>query len=96
MDKKEYIIQVLETIKNDWAPAGWLLVLAKEWMLSNGILDVLVEMLQTAINETSDEITKNKLIEAQTVFAQIKEAEAQSRVLDQQDISVLESEIASI
>jgi hypothetical protein len=65
-------------------------------MLSNSILDVLVEMLQTAINETSDEITKNKLIEAQTVFAQIKEAEAQSRVLDQQDISVLESEIASI
>ncbi len=96
MDKKEYIIQILETIRNDWAPAEWLLILAKEGMLSNGILDVLVEMLQTAIDETADEITKNKLIGAQTVFAQIKEAEAQSRVLDEQDISVLESEIANI
>jgi len=96
MDKKEYIIQVLETIQDDWTPARGLLVLAKQWMLSNGILDVLVVMLQTAIDEATDEITKNKLIEAQTVFAQIKEAEAQSRVLDQQDISVLEAEIASI
>ncbi|MEI6426172.1 MAG: hypothetical protein WCO66_02345 [Candidatus Absconditabacteria bacterium] len=96
MDKKQYIIQVLDTIKDDWIPAHGLLILAKEGMLSNSILDVLVVMLQASINQATDEITRNKLIEAQTIFSQIKEAEAQSRVLDNQDMAVLEAEIASI
>ena len=96
MDKKAYIIEVLETLKNDCVPAYGLVVLAKQGMLSNGILDVLVNMLQSAINEATDEITRNKLIEAQSIFVKIKEAEAKSMELDNQDIIVLEAEIASI
>jgi hypothetical protein len=96
MDKKTYIIQVLETLKDDWIPAHGLLLLAKQGTLSNSILDILVIMLQSAINQATDEITRNRLIEAQSIFAQIKEAEAQSRVLDEQDISMLETAIANI
>lgn len=94
MDKKAYIIEVLETLKNDWVPAYGLVVLAKQGMLSNGILDVLVNMLQSAINEATDEITRNKLIEAQSIFVKIKEAEAKSMELDNQDIIVLGAEKA--
>jgi len=96
MDKKAYITQVLEIIKSDWSLAEWLLILVNQGELSDEVLDALVQMLQSAIQETQNEWLKKKLTQAKEVFEHIKAAEAEAKVLDDADIAALEAKIAAI
>ena len=96
MDKKAYITQVLEILKEDRPLAEGLLVLINQWSLNIEVIDALVQMLEWAIQNTNNDIIKQKLTEAQAVIQKIKDTETESRVLDQQDIVNLETMISNI
>lgn len=96
MDKKAYIIQVLEMLKEDWPMAEGLLVLVEQNTLSDEVLDALIQMIQSAIADTDNELLKEKLLKWKEVFEQIKATEAESKALDQKDIADLEALIANI
>lgn len=96
MDKKAYIIQVLEMLKEDRPMAEGLLVLVGQNTLSEEVLDALIQMIQSAIADTDNELLKQKLLKWKEVFEQIKTAEAESKALDDKDIADLETLIANI
>lgn len=96
MDKKSYIIKVLETIKGDWPMAEGLLVLVQQGNLSEEILDALAQMLDAAIKETNNELLKAKLTQAQQVIQKIKQTEAKEKEEEAQEILDLEAMIANI
>jgi hypothetical protein len=62
MDKKAYITQVLEMLKEDWPMAQGLLVLVEQNTLSDEVLDALIQMIQSAIADTDNELLKEKLL----------------------------------
>ena len=96
MDKKAYITQVLEMLKEDRPMAEGLLVLIGQNTLSEEVLDALIQMIQSAIADTDNELLKEKLLKWKEVFEQIKTAEAESKALDDKDIADLEALIATI
>lgn len=95
MDKKTYVLKILDLLKNDWNLADGLMYLVSQNDVDGKVLDILIQILQDAIAKTTDNINKEQLQKANDFFVQLKNAEEQQKQIDQKDIEKLEQMIST-
>ncbi len=96
MDKKNYVLKVLNVLKDDRKVAEWLIVLIERNKLDNDVIDAILLILQGAIKQTQDKATKEKLNESQSILRDIKEMEAIEREKNDKEILDLEKKIENL
>lgn len=90
MDKKTYLLKVLELLKDKWNLAEWLIYLVNQHNVDDKVLDILIHIIQDSIDKTDNEISKEKLQKANEFFIKLKHTEEQQQEIDQTDIEHLE------
>lgn len=93
MDKRQYVLKVLSVMKDTRPIAEGLSYLVEKNDFDDKILDVLVQVLQYSIQQTTNIIEKEKLEKAQDMFQKIRQAETEQNKIDQQDTQKLEQMI---
>lgn len=90
MDKKEYLLKILEQLEPIWNLAPWLKVLVEQWNLNDSILDVLIDAVKWAIHTTKSELAKEKLEKWLNALEKMKQIEQQSIQQDEKDLEELD------
>lgn len=96
MDKKQYVLRMLDALENIWSVAKWLKKLVEANPLNNALLDVLIKTFQETIKTIDNEEQKVKLQKASDFLEELKKQEDESIKQDQKDIADLESMLAAI
>lgn len=96
MDKKDFLIKILNQLEPVRNLAKWLEILIQEWDLGDDILDILINAVQWAINSAHSEIDKNKLQKWLDALQKMKEMEEKSRLKDEKDLAELENMLDNI
>lgn len=95
MDKKTYVLKILDLLKNDWNLADGLMYLVSQNDVDEKVLNILIQILQDAIAKTTDNINKEQLQKANDFFIQLKQSEEKQKQIDQQDIDKLEQMLST-
>lgn len=90
MDKKEYLIKILEQLESTRNLAPWLKILVQQWNLDDSILDVLIEAVKWAIYTTKSELAKEKLEKWLNALEKMKQIEQESLEQDEKDLEELD------
>ena len=90
MNKKEYLIKILQQLEPVWNLAPWLKVLVEQWNLEDSMLDILIEAVKWAIHTTKSELAKEKLEKWLSALEKMKELEQQSIEQDKRDLEELD------
>lgn len=61
MTKKEYILKILETLKDDWDLAKWLAIITINTWENSKILDLIFNILKESLKLVNNEKFKNKI-----------------------------------
>lgn len=96
MDKKQYILTLLNNLLDTWAPAAWLKELVESWAFDDAGIDVLIQTFKDAIKKTKDETQKTKLQQSVQFLEKLKETEIKEQEQDAKDIEALDKLIAEI
>ena len=90
MSKKDYLSRVLAQLEPVWDLAKWLKMLVAEWNLWDNVLDMLINLVQWAINSAKNENEKAKLQKWLDFLQKMKQMERESRMQDERDLAKLE------
>ena len=90
MTKKEYILKMLDMIKDIFPPAQDLKVLVEGDVVSDQMIDTLVAMLKEVREAITDEIQKAKLDKSIEFMNKLKAVEEAEHVKDEQKLKELE------
>ena len=90
MSKKDYLSRVLAQLEPVWDLAKWLKMLVTEWNLWDNVLDMLINLVQWAINSAKNENEKAKLKKLLDFLQKMKQMERESRLQDERDLAKLE------
>lgn len=90
MSKKDYLSRVLAQLEPVWDLAKWLKMLVAEWNLWDNVLDMLINLVQWAINSAKNENEKAKLQKWLDFLQKMKQMERESRLQDERDLAKLE------
>lgn len=96
MDKKTYILKILNMLKWDWSIAEWLIVLIENGDLNDEVLGSLSGMLDIAIKQSTSEIEKDKLMAGKQIIDDLKQAELEDMKNNELDLLELERRIENI
>ena len=96
MDKKTYVLKVLELVKNTMPLARGLIILLKETDIDEKFLDVLIKSFQEAIDKIEDEDIKQKLIKTKEFLEKLRLEEERDRVLDEEYLKRLDKILENI
>ena len=96
MDKKQYVLKVLELLKDSMPLARWFMVLIQNTDVDDQILDTLIHAFQESLKDIQDEELKNKLEKWKTFLETLKQKEMESQNLDQEDIKHLDELLANM
>lgn len=78
MTKKEYILTLLDKVKDMWEPARGFAVLLRYDVLNNDQIQQLFELFQSLVNQTLNSQNKYKIQQAMQRVAQINTQEFQN------------------
>lgn len=90
MWKKEYLSRVLAQLEPVWDLAKWLKMLVADWNLWDNVLDMLITLVQWAVNSAKNEREKAKLQKWLNFLQKMKQMEEESKMQDQRDLAKLE------
>jgi len=96
MDKKEYLIKILEQLEPVWNLAKWLKILVSWEHLDDNVLDVVTQAVEGAIHTAKDEISKRKLEKSLSALQKLKQMEAESKAQDEKDLAELDKMLENI
>jgi hypothetical protein len=96
MNKKEYVLRMLDTLQNTWPLAKGLKVLVNANPLDTTIVDLLITTFKETIKTLDDEKQQESLKKATSFLEKLKEKEHESTEQDQKDINELEGMLSSI
>ena len=96
MDKKQYVLKVLDLLKDSMPLARWFMVLIQNTDVDEELLDTLIHAFQESLKDIQDEELKNKLEKWKTFLETLKQKEIQSQNLDQEDIKHLDELLANM
>lgn len=96
MDKKTYVLKVLDLLKDSMPLARGLIVLVKNMDIDETFLNTLIKSFQDSIDKVSDENTKSKLQQSKNFLEELKKREANEKALDEQDLEHLDDMLANI
>ena len=96
MDKKAYVLRMLEALQTTWPLAKWLMILVE----ANGVNDVIIDLLITTFEESikgiQDETARETLEKASSFIKVLKEREEEDKKNDELDIQKMETLLASM
>ena len=96
MNKRGYLIKLLETLTGVRTPAEWFLVILKVWWFDESIVDTLIHLIEKTIQKTNNEKEKMKLQWSLTLLEKIKTMEEESLEQDAEECDALLQEIENI
>ncbi|HKL43802.1 MAG TPA: hypothetical protein VJ892_00820 [Candidatus Absconditabacterales bacterium] len=96
MDKKIYVIKILELIKDSFPLADGLILLIKNHGISDKLLDSLISSFEKTLGEIEDEEKKSKIIKSRDFLKELKKQEIKDKEKDHEDIQKLEDMIKNI
>lgn len=96
MDKKEYLLKVLNQLEPIRDLAKWLKILVDEWNLWDDVLDILIEAVQWAVSTVKSDLDKEKLQRWLEALQKMKEMEDKSRMKDEKDLEELDNMLENI
>ena len=96
MDKKEYLLKVLNQLEPIRDLAKWLKILVDEWNLWDDVLDILIEAVQWAVSTVKSDLDKEKLERWLEALQKMKEMEDKSRMEDEKDLEDLDNMLENI
>ena len=93
MTKKEYILTLLDKVKDMWEPARGFAVLLRYDVLNNDQIQQLFELFQSLVNQTLNSQNKYKIQQAMQRVAQINTQEFQNTVQIEKELDQILEEI---
>lgn len=93
MTKKEYILTLLDKVKDMWEPARGFAVLLRYDVLNDNQIQQLFELFQNLVNETLNSQNKHKIQQAMQRVAQINTQEQQNVKQIQNELDQILGEI---
>ena len=93
MTKKEYILTLLDKVKDMWEPARGFAVLLRYDVLNNDQIQQLFELFQSLVNQTLNSQNKYKIQQAMQRVAQINSQEFQNTVQIEKELDQILGEI---
>ncbi len=96
MNKKDYILKVLDATMDYFPLARWLKILISWEALDDTTIDTLVDILSKTIAEIGDGEVKRKLQKSKEFLEKLKSIEQESHIQDEKDIEILENMLKNI
>lgn len=96
MDKKEYILKLLNLFKDTLPLARGLIILIENSQIDKTLLDTLIQSFQDSLDQIQDEKIKLKLEKWKTFLEELRKKEEESRKLDEEDIKRLDNLLKDI
>jgi hypothetical protein len=93
MTKKEYILTLLDKVKDMWEPARGFAVLLRYDVLNNDQIQQLFELFQSLVNQTLNSQNKYKIQQAMQRVAQINTQEFQNTTQIEKELDQILGEI---
>lgn len=93
MTKKEYILTLLDKVKDMWEPARGFAVLLRYDILNNDQIQQLFELFQSLVNQTLNSQNKYKIQQAMQRVAQLNKHEASNANQLEQELDQILGEI---
>ena len=89
MTKKEYILKILETLKDDWPVAKWLAIVILE-LEDEKLLEAMYKIFNKSINNIKDKNLKKKFSETVSAMKEMRLTEKKDREHDFEELEDLE------
>ena len=96
MDKKTYLIKILEQLEPIRDLAKWLKILVEQWNLDDNMLDVLINAVEWAVNTAKSDLAREKLQKWLDAMKKMKQMEEESRMQDEKDLEELDRMLENI
>ncbi|MEI6117820.1 MAG: hypothetical protein WCP92_00755 [bacterium] len=96
MNKKDYILKVLDATMDYFPLARGLKILISGEALDDTAIDTLVSILTKTINEINDGEAKKKLQKSKDFLEKLKTIEQQSHLKDEKSIHMLDDMLENI
>ena len=96
MTKKDYILKLLEALKDTWPMAQGLKLLVQWNVMSDDLINILTDILTTAINEATNEWQKTKLKKWAEFLEKLKKVELEQRKKEEKELSQLDTMLENI
>jgi len=96
MSKKDYILKLLDLLKDTWPMAEGIRILVEGNVLDDKSIDGLISIIENAINSVDNELSKEKLEKSKEFLQKLKQAELASQGKDTQELNNLDMILASI
>ena len=94
METKEYLIKVLDKLKETWPLAKWLKKVIINWWLDNeNLMNLLIDALWVSIHNVKGDVDKEKLKKSLTVLQKMKNLEEEERARDVEELDKLIEQI---
>ena len=95
MTKKDYILKVLELLKDDWPPARWLWIVI--WELEDEqLLESMYNIFKKGIKNIHNKWLIKKVQESFNYMKDIREEEKKDWLENEKDLDELEKELDSL
>lgn len=91
MDKKDYLIKLLEQLSSVWSLAKWFKIIVEQWNLNDSIIDMLIEAIKWAVHVVKNEAAQSKLQKWMTYLQEMKSIEDQEKMQDEKELQKLDN-----
>lgn len=91
MDKKQYVLKVLDAVKDAWDMAPWLKILVENNAIDDKVIDTLVSLFRDVAAKTTNQQAKVALEKSATLVGNLHEKEQIDHEKDLADLADLES-----
>ena len=95
MTKKEYILKMLDGLKDSRPMAAGLKLLVEKDVLAAGLIDRLTEIFKNAINTVTDKTQKEKLQKGADFLEKLKAVEAEQHEQEEKELQELDKMLAN-
>jgi len=96
MNKKEYVLKLLDMIKDAVPLAMGFKLLIEKTEVNDNILDMLIHVFDKTIHQMHDIKAKEQLEKSKSFLMRLKDTEAQENEIDQQDLQHLDDMLADL
>jgi hypothetical protein len=96
MDKKSYLLKLLNSLKDVWSLAEGFIVLVENDDLDEEMLNVLEQALKQAIVTTTNKLVQAKLQKGAEFLEHMKQLEAEKKAEDEADLAKLDELLAQM
>ena len=95
MTKKDYILKILELLKDDWAPARWLWIVI--WELDDEkLLESMYWMFKRGIRKVHDKKVQKKIQESFDYMYKVRKKEQEEYMSNEKELDGLEKELENL